>query len=313
MDTKAWVKFEKIDELQGKFILSPLRPGMGITIGNSIRRVLLSSLEGAAVTSIVIDGVEHEFSSIEYVAEDVLDIICNIKGIIFRSFSSQPKKATLEFSGKGKVTAKDIKHDSELEVVNPSQPIAELTGKGTLKIEFTVEKGVGYQAAEVNKAEGQDVNVISLDASFSPIVRVNHSVNNVRVGQDLDYDSLEMEVWTNGSIDVETAVKKSASILMKELALFGDMNNEPEVAKESDDASPASDSQESGLSLSVEDLELSARSLNCLKKAGINTVGELMDKDLSELIQIKNFGKKSAEEINGKLEQYGLVLKGEPV
>ena len=312
-NTKSWVKFKKIDDNYGMFTMAPLSRGMGLTVGNALRRVLLSSLSGAGFTKLVIEGAEHEFATLPNVVEDVLDIIANIKGIVLKSHAGEAKTITLDFKGKGSVTAKDIKHDADIEIINPDHHIAELSATGTLKIELTVETGIGYSPSEDHISEDQKINTICIDASFSPIVRVNQQVENIRVGQDLNHDSLEVEVWTDGSVDTESAVKEAANTLIDQFLQFGDLNRKPVELVEVDAVDPDEQKKESALKLSVEDLELSARSLNCLKKAGIETVSELIEKDMSELIQIKNFGKKSAEEINEKLEQYGLSLKGDMV
>ncbi len=305
-----WVKFEKTDEFTGKFIVQPLKKGMGTTIGNSMRRVLLSSLSGTAVTAIKIEGVEHEFSTIPNVLEDVIDIICNIKGIIFKSSISEPKKLKIEFSGKGKVFAKDIKTDSEIEIINKDHYICELTEKGKLNMDLVLECGFGYSPSEANVKDDQPLNMINIDASFSPILRVNHSLENIRVGKELDYESLIIEVWSNGSITVENAIKEASEILISHLQLFNMLNKKPEVDNSLEELKAREEKKETALALSIEDLELSARSLNCLKRAGIETVGQLVEKDFVDLIKIKNFGKKSALEINDKLKQYNLSLKG---
>lgn len=306
---QPWVKFSKTDSDGGQFVMSPLKRGMGLTIGNSLRRVLLSSMSGSAVTAIKINGVEHEFSSIPHIQEDVMEIICNVKGIVFKSHSDEPKTLTLQFNGKGSVLAKEIKADSEVEIINPKHHIAELTGKGKLEMELTIEKGIGYSPSEAHKKDDQGINTILIDASFSPVVRVNHHVEHIRVGKELDYDSLVMDVWTNGSVSVEDVVKEASSIITSHFHLFGDLNKKPEEEKTEPEADPMEQKKASAMSMTVDDLELSARSLNCLKKAGIEKVAELIEKDMSELIQIKNFGKKSADEINDKLKQYGLALK----
>jgi len=258
-ESKPWVKFEKIDNSYGKFTLSPLRPGMGTTIGNSLRRALLSTLSGSAVTSVLIDGVEHEFSTLPDVAEDVLDVINNIKGIVFRSFTDAPKKLVLNFKGKGKVLAKDITHDAEVEIVNPNHPIAELTKNAKLKIEMTLEKGMGYSPSEAHQNEEQDLNTIFIDASFSPIVRVNPVIEKVRVGKSLDYDKLILEVKTNGGIDSETAIREVTSALIEQFSLFANLNDRPAEEKVIK-VKKGQKKKEIGLALAIEDLELSARS-----------------------------------------------------
>lgn len=312
-----WVKFETMSDGGGRFIVSPLERGMGITLGNSLRRVLLSSLSGYAITSLSIEDVKHEFSTIPNVVEDVFDIICNLKGIVFKSDLEETVKLSLSVSRKGKVKAKDIQLPVGVEVLNPDWHIAEVSSDSKLKIEMTLNKGVGYAPAESHLAEGQAIDTINIDSSFSPIVRVNHQVESIRVGKELDYDSLTLDVWTNGSISAEFAVSEASRILMSKFDLFNRLNQKPIVADfnavQVDVSAGQEKTKESALSLSIDDLELSARSSNCLKRAGIETVSELMEKDLSELIQIKNFGKKSADEINDKLKQYGLMLKGAEV
>lgn len=312
-----WVKFDSLGDNGGQFVVSPLSRGMGTTIGNALRRVLLSSLKGTAITAVKIDGVEHEFSTIPNVVEDVIDIICNLKGIVFATKSEGVHEYTIDFNGKGSITAKDIKVDSDVKIVNPSHHICEVTAPSKIKMRLVVESGVGYTAAEANKKEDQDVNTINIDASFSPIARVNHFVENIRVGKNLDHDSLTLQVWTNGSVKVEDAVHESTAILVNMFGLFGSLNEKPEAAPRAGASSSESkdgDRKQSASSLTIDDLELSARSSNCLKRAGIETVSQLLEKSLSDLIEIKNFGAKSAEEIDAKLKQYGLSLRqAEPI
>lgn len=293
-----------------KMVIDPLDKGYGITLGNSIRRVLLSSLPGAAVTAIRINNIDHEFSTIEGVKEDIIGIILNIKKIIFVSTATQPKTINIEVNKKGEVTASAFKTDSEITIINPEQYIATITGeKVNLKIELRVEKGVGYRLAEANHYEDMPIGVIPIDSAFSPILRVNHIVENTRVGNRTDLDKLTLEVWSNGSIDAEKAVEEASKILIDSFSLFTDYKHiikaqaVVEVAK--------ADDKNTALDLTVEDLELSARSSNCLRKAGINNVEELISKPMRDLMKIKNFGKKSADEINEKLAQYGLKLKSE--
>ncbi len=304
-----WVKFEKLPDNAGRFVVSPLERGMGTTLGNSMRRVLLASLSGYAITSLEIDGVQHEFSTIPNVVEDVFDIICNLRGVIFKGSGHSPLKLKITQNGAGKVKAKDINCGSEVQIVNPQHHIAEVSKDGKLKIEMVLEKGTGYSTADENQHEGQGLNVINIDASFSPIVRVNHQVEKIRVGEELDYDSLVLDVWTNGSVTPEEAVKDASEVLAQKFQLFGALNQKPKVEARAEEREREIQMQ-SALELTIDDLELSARSSNCLKRAGIEKVGELIEKDLEELIKIKNFGKKSADEINLKLKQYGLALKG---
>jgi len=312
----TWVKFEQEDETYGVFEMSPLERGMGLTVGNSLRRVILSSLEGVAPISITIEGVRHEFDVVEGIQEDVLDVIFNIKNIVFNIFEGEPTRViTLEASGVKDVKASDLKLPADVVVVNPDQPILSITDKKTkVSLSFVIERNIGYRPSEDQDRVKKDISTIFLDSSFSPIDRVNHLVEDTRVGQDLNYDKLKIELWTNGSVSIEDCMKKAASILMGHLSLFGELNRRPvfeDVLVSEQVEGENSDTQENKVfEISVEDLELSARSLNCLKKANINTVGELIEKDLNDLYNIKNFGKKSADEIDSKLKEYDLSLSG---
>lgn len=309
---KPWVKFEELSKNSGRFIVSPLERGMGVTLGNSMRRVLLASLPGVGVTSVKIDGAKHEYSTLPGVVEDVVDIINNIKGVVFKGEVEEPIKLRIDFKGKGSVTAKEISQNSEVEVINPDHHIAELSESGKLTIDLSVEMGMGFRASEEDlKSQDKELEVdeIVIDTSFSPITRVNHVVEAIRVGKELNYDSLTLDVWTNGSINPEEAAKVASQTLLDKFCLFGAVNQEPVVEVE-EAVSEVNDETSSALDLTIDDLELSARSSNCLKRAGIETVAELIEKDMSELIKIKNFGKKSADEINDKLKQFSLSLKG---
>ena len=305
---QAWVKYETLPDNGGRFLVSPLPGGMGTTIGNAIRRVLLSSLGGTAITSIRIEGITHEFSTIPDVVEDVLEIISNLKGVVFKAADTEEKLVTISKKGKGSITAKDIQVDSTIEVVNSTHHIAEVTGNVELTIELTLGAGFGYVSAQQNRNEEDPIDRIAIDSSFSPIVRVNHSVDNVRVGDELGFDCLVLDVWTNGSTTAEESVQAASEILKSNFELFNALNEQPQAEIEQENNEDEKLKQ-SALEMSVDDLELSARSSNCLKRAGIETVGALLEKDMSELIQIKNFGKKSADEINDKLKQYNLSLK----
>ncbi len=310
----TWVKFDQIEENYGVFEMSPLERGMGLTIGNSLRRVILSSLEGVAPISIAIEGVRHEFDVIEGIQEDTLDIIFNIKNIVFSLFEGEPTRTiSLDVSGIKDIKASDLTLPPDVTVINPDQPICSITDKKTsLKLTFVIEQNIGFRASEDQNRSKLDISTMFLDSSFSPIQRVNHVVEDTRVGQDLNYDKLKIELWSNGSVSIEDCMKKSASILMDRLSLFGELNRRPvfeDVNVAVDEDAESADAQENKVyDISVEDLELSARSLNCLKKANINTIGELVQKDLNDLYNIKNFGKKSAEEINSKLKEYELAL-----
>lgn len=307
---KSWVKYKEESPTYGQFVAEPLERGYGTTLGNTMRRILLSSLEGAAVTDVRITGVDHEFSTINGIKEDVLDILMNIKGLVVKSYSDEPKEITLVSKGDGVVKAKDIKHDDEIEIVNRDHHIATLNKDGKLNVTMTVKKGVGYLIADLAESKKAPIGTIPVDSSFSPIVKVNHKVEPTRVGKSIDYDRLTLEVWTNGAISPEEAVKRSAKILKSQMDLFLRLNEKPE-AIETESESEDEKQKNKGLILSIDDLELSARSANCLKKANVKTVAELIEIPMEELMQIKNFGKKSADEINDKLAQYGLSLKGE--
>ncbi len=290
-----------------KIIMDPLDKGYGITLGNSIRRVLLSSLEGAAVTAIKIDGVHHDFSTIEGIKEDVLNIILNIKKLVIKSYATGVKTMKIDTKKKGDILASDIIHDAEIEIVNSDLKICTITSNVHLKIDFRVERGVGYRLSELNHYEGMPVGTIPVDSSFSPILKVNHVVTNTRVGNRTDLDKLTIEIWTNGSVTAEKAVDYSSKILIDSFSLFTDYKHVvPQFRAEETDKSASAQTE---LELTIEDLELSARSSNCLRKAGIAKVAELVEKPMKELMKIKNFGKKSADEINEKLAQYSLKLK----
>lgn len=292
-----------------KIVMDPLNKGYGATLGNSIRRVLLSSLDGAAITAVKIDGILHEFDTIEGVKEDIMDVILNIKKIILKSYSDEPKKIVLEANGKGDLLVSDIKHDADIEIINKDLKLATITSdKVKLKIELRVEKGVGYRLSESNEYEDMPEGTILVDSSFTPVLKVNHVVSDTRVGNRTDLDKLVLEVWTNGSISAEQALEDSSKILIDSFSLFTDYKHiitQP-VVDELDDVKPQTQVE---LDLTIEDLELSARSSNCLRKAGIEKVSDLVEKPMKELINIKNFGRKSADEINLKLTQYSLKLK----
>jgi len=304
-------KFGELADKGGRFTVSPLSKGLGVTIGNSLRRVLLSSLPGVAVAGVRISGAQHEFSTLPNVVEDVFDIVCNLKGVVFESeVLDEPTTLSLKFSGKGTIKAKDISLNGGLKIVNPNHHIATLDEKGKLEIELIVMSGVGYVPAEAQPLPEGLLNCMAIDASYSPIIRVNHNVENIRVGKELGYDQLVLDVWTNGAIDSKAAVQAAADVLIQKLSLFHLLDKKPEEEKAGDSDASTEDSANLALDLSVDDLELSARSSNCLKRAGIDTVRQLINKDVSDLIEIKNFGKKSADEINDKLSKYQLELKG---
>ena len=293
------------DGTYGRFVVEPLERGYGITLGNSLRRMLLSSLQGAAVTSIKIDGVQHEFSTIPGVKEDVAEIVLNMKGLIARLHGSSSKFAYIEAQDEGEVTAKDIKADSDIEILNPDMHIATLSKDARLYMEITIGTDKGYIPSERNKPANAPIGLIAMDSSHSPVIKVNYTVQNTRVGNITDYDKLEMEVWTNGTISARTAVSMSAKILSEHLTLFIDLAEPQEMAEEVWKGDEI-ESKEKILSMTIEELDLSVRSFNCLKRAGINTVDDLINKSPEEMMRVRNLGKKSLEEVIVKLESYGL-------
>ena len=294
------------DNTYGKFVVEPLERGYGITLGNSLRRILLSSLPGVAVTSIKIDGVLHEFSTIPGVVEDVTEIILNIKELSLNLHSEGTKVVYIDAEGEGEVKASDIKADSDVEILNPDHKIATLNGDSRLYMELTLEKGRGYVSAERNKHPGQPIGVIPIDSIFTPVRKVNYTVENTRVGQVTDYDKLTLEVWTNGSIKPDEAISLGAKIMSEHLNLFIDLsdnakNAEIMVEKEEN-------KKEKVLEMTIEELDLSVRSYNCLKRAGINTVEDLTNRTEADMMKVRNLGRKSLEEVLNKLKALGLSL-----
>jgi DNA-directed RNA polymerase subunit alpha len=312
----AWKDFEMPKKLvcedstytdnYGKFIAEPFERGYGTTLGSAMRRVLLSSIEGSAVTSVKIDSVQHEFSSIPGVVEDVPDIILNIKKLILRSHSRQPKVIEIKADSKGEVKAKDIIHDETIEILNPDLHIATLTKNTKFHVEMEVGKGRGYYPAEKNKKEGQPIGVIPVDSIFTPIVKVNFQVENTRVGQITDYDKLILEIWTNGSVTPKDALLYSAHIIEKHLEIFLGYGSLP--AEEVEEEVKVDEELYSKLKMPVSELELSVRSANCLKEAKIKTIGELVQKSEAEMLKYRNFGKKSLAEIKEIIISMGLSL-----
>ncbi|HHW39821.1 MAG TPA: DNA-directed RNA polymerase subunit alpha [Syntrophomonadaceae bacterium] len=291
----------------GKFVVEPLGRGYGTTLGNSLRRVLLSSLPGAAVTSVKIEGVLHEFSTIPGVREDTTDIILNLKGLAIKMYGDEPQTMRIEAQGEGEVKAGDIIAGADIDIINPDLHIATLEPEGRLFMEMTVEKGWGYVPAERNKKGEQIIGVIPVDSIFSPIHKVNYTVENTRVGQEMDYDRLILEVWSNGTITPEEAVSTSAQIISRYLKLFiGLTEKGPEQ-----EAEPVQtvDEKSKILEMPIEELELSVRSYNCLKRAGINTVEDLIQRTEEDMIKVRNLGKKSLEEVDNKLKELGLSLR----
>ena len=297
----------KPDGKYGMFSLEPLECGYGNTLGNSLRRVLLSSLPGVAVTSVKIDGVQHEFSTIPGVKEDVTEIILNVKGLIAKMYGDCPKTVYIEAEGECEVTAGDIKTDSEIEILDPGMHIATLSAGAKLFMELTFDRGRGYVSAEKNKESLQPViGVIAVDSIYTPVLKVNYTVENTRVGQRTDFDKLIIEVWTDGTISAKEAVSYAAKVLCEHLQLFVELSDEamqPEVMAEKDDKS-----KDKILEMTIEDLDLSVRSFNCLKRANINTVDDLISKSPEDMMKVRNLGKKSFEEVRAKLQSLGFDL-----
>lgn len=294
----------------GKFVATPLERGYGTTLGNSLRRILLSSLPGAAVTSVKIEGVQHEFSTIPGVKEDVTEIILNLKKLYLKLHTNAPKTVYIEAKGACEITAADIKIDDEVEIFNPDLHIATLNDDARLYMEITLSKGRGYVSAERNKMNLQPpVGVIPVDSIYTPVKKVNYTVENTRVGQYLDRETLTVEVWTNGTIKPEDAVSLAAKIMNDLLALFVDLSEEgknTEVIVEKEESK-----KEKVLEMTIEELDLSVRSYNCLKRALINTVEDLIDKTEEDMMKVRNLGRKSLEEVIHKLNELGLALKEE--
>lgn len=295
------------DKSYGRFVVEPLERGYGITLGNSLRRVLLSSLPGAAVTSIKVDGVLHEFSTIPGIVEDVTEIILNIKELAIKLHSDGPKVIYIDADGEGVVTAADIKADADVEICNPDLHIATLNGDTRFYMEMVVNKGRGYVVAEKNKLSGQPIGIIPIDSIYSPVKRVNYLVENTRVGQDTDYDKLILEVKTDGTIEPEDAISFGAKILSEHLSLFIDLSEHAkhtEIMVEKEETK-----KEKVLEMTIEELDLSVRSYNCLKRAGINTVEDLINRTEEDMMKVRNLGRKSLEEVLQKLNGLGLSLK----
>ena len=290
----------------GKFVVEPLERGYGTTLGNSLRRVLLSSLPGTAVTSIKIAGVQHEFSTIPEVKEDVAEIVLNIKGIIARMHSAGPKIVYIEASGARDVVAGDIKADSEVEILNPDHHIATLGPDATLSIELTLGQGRGYVPAERNKPAQSIIGLIPVDSLYSPVRKVNYTVENTRVGNMTDFDKLTLEVWTNSTISARDAVSLGAKILCDHLNLFTDLSESVGLRNTVVEKTEAQ--RDKVLEMTIEELDLSVRSFNCLKRAGINTVEDLVGKTESDMMKVRNLGRKSLEEVLAKLKELGLSL-----
>ena len=298
------------DGTYGKFVVEPLERGYGTTLGNSLRRILLSSLPGAAVSNVKIDGVLHEFSVIPGVKEDVTEIILNLKGLAIKNTSegNEPKIAYIDVEGEGEVKGSDIKCDSDIEILNPEHHIATLSGGAGSKLymEITINKGRGYVGADKNKKDDQPIGMLPVDSIFTPVTRVNFLVENTRVGQITDYDKLTLDVHTNGTLEPDEAVSLAAKVLSEHLNLFIDLSENAKTAEvmiEKED-----NAKEKVLEMNIDELELSVRSYNCLKRAGINTVEELTNRTPEDMMKVRNLGRKSLEEVLAKLKELGLQL-----
>ena len=307
------IEFEKpniecleIDETNNyaKFVCEPLERGYGVTIGNSLRRILLSSLPGCAITSVKIEGVLHEFSTIPNVVEDVPEVIVNLKNVRLKFDGNEEKTLRINFKGEGEVTAADIESDGTVEILNPDLHIATVAEGGNLVMELTADRGRGYNSSEQNKKPNQDISVLPIDSIYTPVKKVNYHVENTRVGQMVDYDKLTIEVWTDGSLKAHEALSLAAKVMTGHLELFIDLsettkNTQVMIEKEES-------KKEKVLEMSIEELELSVRSYNCLKRANISTVEDLISKSESEMMKVRNLGKKSFDEVTAKLHSLGL-------
>ncbi|MBU5594650.1 DNA-directed RNA polymerase subunit alpha [Amphibacillus sp. MSJ-3] len=297
------------DATFGKFVVEPLERGYGTTLGNSLRRILLSSLPGAAITSVQIDGVLHEFSTIDGIVEDVTTIILNLKKLALNIYSEEVKTLEIDVQGEGVVTAADITYDSDVEILNPDLHIATLASNGALRMKMTAERGRGYRPAEVNNSDDLPIGVIPVDSIFTPVSRATFQVENTRVGQITNFDKLTIDVWTDGSIRPEEAISLAAKIFTEHLNLFVGLTDEAQNAEIM--IEKEEDQKEKVLEMTIEELDLSVRSYNCLKRAGINTVQELTTKTEDDMMKVRNLGRKSLEEVKNKLADLELSLRTE--
>lgn len=302
-------KIECLDKTAnyGKFVVEPLERGFGITLGNSLRRVLLSSLPGVAVTSIKIDGVLHEYSTMEGVKEDVTEIVLNLKELCAKLYTNGPKRLNIDRIGPCDVTAADISPDADVEIINPELHIATLDKNAHLSMELTIDQGRGFVTADKNKRPGMSIGEIAVDSIYTPIEKVNFQIEDTRVGSSTDYDKLTLELWTYGGVEPDEAVSLAAKILSEHLALFTNLTEHVqgvEIMVEKEE-----DKKEKILEMTIEELDLSVRSYNCLKRAGINSVDELVQRNEEEMMKVRNLGRKSLEEVQQKLEALGLALR----
>lgn len=313
IEINAQINYEEINEnddhgFYGRFVVEPLERGFGNTLGNALRRVLLSSLSGAAITSMRIEGVQHEFSTVPGMKEDVTELILNLKQLVCRMAPNVDEVKTIRVDVKGpmELTAGDLPVDEELEFVNPDAHIASLNEDAHLEMTLTVGRGRGYVSADKNKTPNMPIGVIPIDSIFTPIRKVNYTVVDTRVGQDVDYDKLTLEVWTNGSITPNEAISKAAVVLTEHLDMFVDLSEAREIVTHGENQE---EKKEKVMDMTIEELELSVRAYNCLKRAGINTVSELVQKNQEEMMRVRNLGRKSLEEVEQKLQDLNLSLK----
>ena len=307
---KARIECEELsqDGAYGRFVIEPLERGFGYTVGNALRRVLLSSLPGVAVTSIQIEGVQHEFSTVPGVTEDVAELILNLKALSAKLYVDQPKTVTIDVTGPAEVKAKDIKTDDELEFVDPEAHIATLNEDAHLVMTLTVDKGRGYVSADKNKYQNMPIGEIPIDSIFTPIKKVNYTVTDTRVGQITDYDKLTLEVWTDGSVQPDEAISLAAKILTEHLTLFVSLTDQVTTISFTDQED---NNKDKVLEMTIEELDLSVRAYNCLKRAGINTIGELVQRNQEDMMKVRNLGRKSLEEVINKLASLGFSLSDE--
>ncbi len=297
---------QSADNTYARFVIEPLESGFGNTLGNALRRVLLSSLPGAAITNIQIDGVMHEFTTIPGVVEDVTELILNLKQLCFKMYTDQPKTVILDVKGPMELKSGDIPMDDEMEMSNPDLHIATLNEDAHLRMTLTMEKGRGYVSAERNKAHSMPIGVIPIDSIFTPIRKVNYTIEDTRVGNVTDYDKLTLDVWTNGTVIPDEAISTAAKILTEHLSLFVSLTDQvmPVTFTDQED-----DKREKVLEMTIEELDLSVRAYNCLKRAGINTVSELVQRNQEDMMKVRNLGRKSLEEVEQKLQALNLALK----
>ncbi|MBQ9685623.1 MAG: DNA-directed RNA polymerase subunit alpha [Clostridia bacterium] len=303
---KPLIERVEVGDSYGKFVVEPLEHGFGQTLGNSLRRVLLSSLPGVAVSSIRIEGIQHEFSAVPGVKEDVAEIILNLKELSARLFCEGKKTITLHAKGPCELTGADLAVDDQIEIINPELHIAELNEDADVTLYVTLEKGMGYVSAERNKTADTPIGVIPTDSIFTPIRKVNYTVENTRVGKETDFDRLTLEVWTDGSVKPDEAIAAAADVFYKHLKIFMSLTDQVAQVGFSE---KENDTQEKVLEMTIEELDLSVRAYNCLKRAGINTVAELVQKNQEDMMKVRNLGKKSLEEVEQKLAGLGMALR----